>query len=421
MSNINVETQRRNTANYRFGVSFDYAKVKFAWRRQPYANKLVVGVIDDAIGKKFDIIDVGTGESIENNKEAMEVIETMWLDIIKNIHFQRAYGKSLGMLFKVDGREMPVWRAYDTNDYFVEYDDFGFPIKYTITNRIGGTAAKVDMRDVVANELDFTYELIINETEAKGDGISVLESVWDQLFALSQLDENGTYYAIRYGAGIRYLKIPQSKLTDSTYMNSLLSFLEGSVGVNGVHSLPYTEVPGGTRMETEIVNESAVQIRFLELRDMLLGSLSSQTGIPREVFLGSQIGLRSSEKNEDSYFDYLQSIQDDYKPFFKWIIHLLNGIFEWFGEDTIIDIKYVGRDTLSDDETVEMIKQKVEIANKAGFDVDKEWLANILDIPLEDKVIPPQLDGFQDGTDDADDADDAEVVEEEEEKTDAEE
>lgn len=416
MSSINVTTQKRNVANYRFGQDFDYDKVRFQWRRTPYANRLVVGVVADAIGKKFNVIDTETGEPVENNEEIKDIIETMWLDILKTIHFQRAYGKSLGMFFTVDGMDVPIFRAYDMRHYFVEYDEFGFPIKYNITNNVGGVMAISTGRDVVDDELDFTYELLIDEEEAKGEGLSVLESVWDTLFSLMQLDENGTYYAIRYGAGIRYLKIPQEKLSNSAYMSNLNSFLSGAIGVNGVFSLPYTVSTGGTKMETEIVNENAVQIKFLEIRDLLIGSLSAQTGIPREIFLGSEIGLRSSEKNEDRYFDYLQSIQDDYKPFFKWIVSTLNTKFEWFSEDLLIDIDYVGRDTLSDEESMAVLATKIDIANKAGFNVPIDWLASMLDIPLEEKEIDPL--GINGATDaDVDDEEDEieEVVDEDEE------
>ena len=329
---IKTSIQDRNSINFRYGQSFTYDNITYAWRRQPYSNKLVVGVVENAIGKGFNVVDSKTRKPIMKNEEIRELLDTMWIDIKNSIFYERAYGKSLGMFWQFDDRGMPLWRAYDTNHYFAQYDEFAVPIKYDVINRVGGTHASANQHQIIGEQLKSTYELIIREDMDKGEGRSVLEPVWDLIFALSSLDEQGTYYAIRYGSGIRFMKIPEAKFTDAAFMTKINSMLRGAIGSNGVYALPYATI-NGVKEDFDVASESAVQIRFLELRDMLLGSFSAQTGIPREVLLGSQIGLRSSEKNEDAYFDYLQSIQEMYKPFFKWIVNSLNTLFEWYNEN----------------------------------------------------------------------------------------
>lgn len=398
---LRVVTQEKNPVDYRYGQLFTYDNAKVAWRRQAFAHKLVVGVVDDAIGKGFNIIDSKTKKIIKNNTEAQEIIATMWTDLKKTMYYDRAYGKSLGMFFLPAGANIPIWRAYDIRNYYASYDKFAIPTMYHITNSVGGTDAQSETMEVIDGDLDFAYEIITREDDEKGEGLSVLEPVWDTLFALSSLDENATYYAIRYGAGIRYMKIPQSKFTDTAFMSKVMAMLKGAIGANGVYALPYATV-AGVKEEFDIASESAVQIDFLSLQRLFLGSLSAQTGIPLEVWLGALLGLRSSEKNEDRYFDYLQSIQDDYRKFLKWIVYKLNTLFKWFEEALIIGIEFIGRDTMSKDEMITFIGKKLDIATKAGYTIPKNWLAGVLEIPLEEKELDP-LGINKDVNDDTDD------------------
>ena len=69
--------------------------------------------------------------------------------------------------------------------------------------------------------------------------------------------------------------------------------------------------------------------------------------------------------------------------------YTLNSLFGWFSEETIIDIDYVARETLDEEEKLTLIDIKLDIASKAGFTVKKDWLAKELKIPLEDKEIDP--------------------------------
>lgn len=406
-------TQDRDATKYRFGQDFTYQNCKYAWRRQPYPNKLVVGTVDDAIGKGFNIIDVKTKKTILKNDEARAVINTVWKDLKKTIYYDRAYGKGLGVFYLIEkegvpNEELVLWRSYDPSHYYAFYDKFGIASKYVVTDFVGGVDAQSFMSEIIDEDLLRSYELIIREDEEKGEGLSVLEPVWDTLFSLSMLDEQGTYYAIRYGAGIRYMKIPEAKFLDTAFMSKIMAMLKGAIGSNGVYALPYQTI-GGVREEFEISSEHAVQINFTQLRDMILGSLSAQTGVPLEIWLGALLGLRSSEKNEDRYFDYMQGIQEDYRDFFKWVVYTLNDLFIWFTDGLLIDIEYIGRDTLSKDELVDQVGKKIDIASKAGFNVPKEWLAGILEIPLEDKEIDPL--GINKAAKDKEDKEDQEEVE----------
>ena len=74
----------------------------------------------------------------------------------------------------------------------------------------------------------------------------------------------------------------------------------------------------------------------------------------------------------------LEAVQADYRPFLIWIIKRLNKKFKWFTEDTIIDIQYHTRDTLNEDEKLDIVGKKVDIANKAGYNVKMAWLASEL-------------------------------------------
>ena len=216
------------------------------------------------------------------------------------------------------------------------------------------------------------------------------------------------------------MKIPEKKFTDTVFMSRIMKMLKGAIGANGVYALPYSTV-AGVKEDFDIASESAVQIDFIMLRDLLLGSLSAQTGIPREVFLGSQIGLRSSEKNEDSYFDYLQKIQRGYRPFLKWVVYTLNLLFNWFSEEAIIDIEYIPRETLDDEEKLVNVGLKIDIASSAGYSVPMDWLAKELGIPLEEKEIDPLNINGETKDDTETENEDKEDPKEDEEKGDSEE
>ena len=429
MPQISTVTQNKKAINWRYGRDYDYFNIQYTWRRTPYGNKLVVGTVDDALGKRFNILELKTtpaikdGEEatkefieIEKNDEAWEIIGSMWKDIKKTIYYDRGYGKGLGSFFQKKGEDVPFWRAYDTQHYFVKYDEFGVPEQLDVINNVGGTHAISKHQTLLDKELTLAFEIITRETETKGEGISVLEAPWDTLFSLSSLDEQGTYYAIRYGAGIRYMKIPEKKFNDDAFMGKIMSMLKGAIGANGVYALPYSTVAGVTEA-FEIASEHAVQINFLQLRDLLLGSLAGQTGIPIEIFLGSRLGLRSSEKNEDAYFDYLQGIQEDYREFLKWIVITLNFLFGWFSKDAIIDIGYIPRETLDEEEKIMLVGTKVDVASAAGYTVPKDWLSKELGIPLEDKEIDPLgiNPGDKKGDDDDDESSEDDKEEDEEE------
>lgn len=386
---LNTAIEVTEDVNFRYGQDFTYFNAKVAWRRKGYANRLVVGVVDEAIGKGFHVIDVKTKKPVKNDDEIREVLELLWLDIKKACYYDRAYGKSLGMFFYETGMTMPIFRAFDINNYFVKYNELAIAEQYDITDKVGGMFTSTKTRQVIDNDLNAAYEIIIREDDTKGEGLSVLEPVWDTLFALSSLDAQGTYYGIRYGAGIRYMKIPESKFNNPAFMSQINKMLKGAIGANGVYNLPY-ETVAGVKEELEINSEDAVQIRFLELKKLLLGTLAGQTGIPLEIWEGSMLGLRSSEKNEDKYFDYLQGVQDDYRRFFKWIVYMLNSFFQWFPDTTLIALEYVYRETLDEGEKLAQLSQKLDIASKAGFNVPMEWLVEQLGgMPLEEKSLDP--------------------------------
>ena len=427
MVQISTVTLNKNAINCRYCRYFDYYNIRYTWRRNTYGSKLVVGVVDDALGKRFNILELkieGEGETatkefkeIEKNDEAWEIINSMWKDIKKTIYYDRAYGKGLGSFYQKKGMDIPFWRAYDTYHYYVKYDDWGMPEQYDVVNNVGGTHASSNNQTLIDGDLTLAYEIITRESETKGEGISVMEAPWDTLFSLASLDEQGTYYAIRYGAGIRYMKIPEAKFNDKVFMARVMSMLKGAIGANGVYALPYSSI-GGVKEEFDIASEHAVQIDFLQLRELLLGSLAAQTGIPIEIFLGSRLGLRSSEKNEDAYFDYLQGIQEDYRDFLKWIVVTLNFLFGWFSKDAIIDIGYVPRETLDEEEKMMLVGSKIDIASAAGYSVPMDWLSKELSIPLEEKEIDPL--GINDGDNPEDPAADETTDEPEEDKEDKE-
>lgn len=383
-----VTTQKRRNEMFRYGQAYDNSKITFMIDRNPYAYRLTYGVVRDAIGKGIKTIEKETEKDKTWSKDMWEVLKKEWKTLEKYFGDERGFRKALFMVRETNNET--VLRSFTPKDYSVAYDKHYNIVKMNATEYIGGSEAMSILHQIPANidsgvvdekfDLDSLYELIIRESDRKGEGKSVLQPVWDTLFSLMMLDEHATYFVIRVGGGLKIIKVPEDKLNDAKYMAKIRNAVEGVNSGNGVMIIPTVNVAGTNVQDLTFELLSGELIDFLAVRDLLLGSLAAATGIPREVWLGSELGLRSSETNQSNYFSVLQDIQDDYRPFLEWLIRKLNKKHKWFGEEEEFDIEFIARSEMTDRQKMELWNIKGDILSKFHGKIDDKELAKIIGV-----------------------------------------
>ena len=388
---INVETQKRNVYNFRFGQDFDFEKATYMWRRNAYANYWVSGIIDEIFLKGFKLVKPNTEEQYKWNPKMWETLKPMWVDILMGIKHQRANGKSLLTIMEdsTDTEEL-LLRSFHIKQYQVEYTK-SFAIKtINATEHVqGSNATTIDHSWGEKDDKSGLYELIISDIFKKGTGISELEKIWDILFGLMTLEEHATLYAIRNGGGLPVAKIPMSLLADEEFMVAFNSGMQKFGAINTINIIPTADDDTFKGVEFDVIQSD--QMDFLAIRDLLLGALAAATGIPREVWLGSELGLKSAETNRDSFYTLKQNIQAMYEKLFEWIIRKLNEHYKWFGEKTQFDFLFAV-DQVKDEVTeMNVLKVKIEIVNAAGYNIDEKELSSMLGLKLIKKEIPAPL------------------------------
>ena len=383
-SQVFVPTVAKDDSKFRFGQHFTNEQIDYMSRRNPYANKLTYGVVRDAIGKGFKLVDEND-KDIDVSKDFEKDMKKYLRVIINAFAYERAYGKAILAVFRESNKI--ALHAFSKQSYRVSYDKFGNIKEASLSLKIGGTIPSTETVEYSKRDAEkYIVEIITRPLETIGEGESVMLPVWDQLFGLSVLDEHAVYFAIRVGGGLIVVKVTQSQANDPGYMAGLETMIGNMNSANGVMIFPVSDMENFDREVLEL--KSGEQIDFESLRNLLLGSLSAQSGIPREVFLGSELGMRSAETNQSAYFSYLQDVQGDFSEFLSQIIDILNQHHNWFSEGLDYKIKYNIRETKTEEQTVNLLETKGKIVGLFKANMAIEDLADLLDLPLIEAEVP---------------------------------
>lgn len=407
-SSIKVSVEKRRDDRFRYGQIFTTRNIDHMVERSPFAFFLTDGIIDDAIGKGIKVVDPETEKVTDWYIQFLAVLNTMFTDVMKGFKYERRYGKSDSILFD-SADDALMLRIFSPKNYFVEYSKEYKITKLDAMETVGGIMASTIPHTLTTeDDLDKNYELLIREKETKGQGMSVLEPYWDTLYSLRVLDANATRFAVKEGGGLYVANVPTGKnKDDKNYRNVVREQLQSIDSSMGTITLPmYTDSDGKVIAKPALEQISGDQIDFIAIRDLLIGSLAAGTRIPREVLLGSELGLKSAETNQSAYFSLLQDIQDDYIPYWKWLINTLNKKFNWFTEGQEFDIVYNTRDVMTEEQKIDLLVKKAELVEKLRGKVSDEELSAMVGMTLVEQAEPPIID--------EDDEEDDEEDEEEE-------
>lgn len=384
---IKVNVEKRRDDRFRYGQLFTTRNIDHMVERSPYAFRITDKIIDDAIGKGIKTVDPETEKITSWYQEFLAVLTTMFTDVMKGFKYERRYGKSDSILFD-DGDNDLMLRIFSPKNYFVEYSKQFIITKLDAMEVVGGIMSHTISHSLTTeDELDKNYELLIREKETKGQGMSVLEPYWDTLYSLRVLDANATRFAVKEGGGLYVANVPTGKgKDDKDYRNVVRQQLQSIDSSMGTITLPmYTDSDGKVIAKPALEQISGDQIDFIAIRDLLIGSLSAGTGIPREVLLGSELGLKSAETNQSAYFSVLQDIQDDYIPYWKWLINTLNKKYNWFPEGEVFDIIYNTRDVMTENQKIDLLVKKADLINKLRGKISDEELSAMVGMTLVER------------------------------------
>lgn len=368
----NPAVQTKHDHIFRYGQFFTKEQLRINSRRNPYANFLTYGIVDEIFDKGVEPIIEG-----QNAKYAVEILNSVANEHLASIKkacvYDRIYGKALITLTENNGEFF--FRAFPPDKYEIDYDAFG-RITRVVTHT--NTAIEVLTDEFTGEQLQWIYEIISTPSEKIGEGISVLEPIWDELYSLSLLNANATYFVVRIGGGLKVLRVTEKDLRNDSAMSGLMRTLHEMDSASSTITLPIVE---GQTEQASLEVLTGDQIDFLSIRDLVLGAVSVATGIPREAFLGNEIGMRSSEVNQEQYFSILQNIQDNYLPVLTWFFDTLIKVYKLNVKYSAV--KFGSHAELSDSDNIALMGNKIDFVSKALKYLSVQQIEQIVGFSLD--------------------------------------
>lgn len=418
---MSTETQTIREGLFRFGQWFSRQNRKFSYYRDPFANFLCKGVIDDAMLKGFDVAKVGTEELLKWNDALQKVLPDHYDEFMQTMYFQQRDGKGLQLMMKKES--VLVNFAGAVGQYRLWKNALGKPTKGTFTPQIDGyPGAKLQSLD--ADEDNF-MELIINRREKIGEGMSVLEPLWDVLFAIYMLVSHSAYFIARAGAGLKKSKVPESVLTDVGGSDILTTLARAMTEFgSAADTIIVPETLAGVPVDFDIITVDN-PIDFGKILDYYLTVIAFHTGIPQSTLKGLVPGqIASGLVNEASYFDFQQDLQSNYIKYYKWFVNQLNKFYTFtVEEDLEFDILFRVRKVISEEQEIELLTKKLGLAKQwkdLGLTtlraIHMSKIEGVTEADLREGVDDPPtfLDNKGKPTDEQDDSNDEEKVEDDE-------
>lgn len=378
---ISDSTNYREGA-FRFGGQISYDNLREHYYRDDITYFLCKGLIEEAIGKGFEVVD-DNDQPLDWNDEFQDVLGQYIPELIRGLAIERRDGRAL-LAFMSDSGNL-YFRSFTQEFYGVDYNKFGDIEEAVAKSRIDGYPSDVDHR-FEQSDIDSIREIILRRREKVNSGMSYMEPIWDISIALYFVASHIAYHVARAGAGIKAVEMESDEHTpvdplDDDDIDNLIEDLAQFGSANDVLYLP----PGVTLKESLL--NSAGQIKWMELFDILLARISIYTGVPGSRLKGIVPGqLEGAEVNEESYFDVLRDIQEQVKPVIKWFVRRLNDFYEW-EDDPDFDILFNVREEMSEADQLDLDMKKVEYASalmQAGFTKVQAFKKAGIDISIND-------------------------------------
>lgn len=349
---------------FRFGGQITYEHLRQHYYRDDVTYFLCKGLIEESVGKGFEVIDPQTEETLDWDQELQEIISDrrMMPELVRGLAMERRDGRAL-LAFMRNGTEL-IFRSFTHEFYGVDYDEFGEVEEAVAQSDILNRPQRTEHR-FGENELESIREIIFRRREKVNSGMSYMEPIWDISIALYFVASHIAYHVARAGAGIKAVEQEMDESTpvdplDDEDIDDLIEKLANFGSANDVLVLP----PGVT-MNEKLLN-SAGQVRWGEIFDILLARLTIYSGVPSSRLKGLVPGqLEGAEVNEESYFDVLRDIQQLVKPVLRWFVSRIAEFYDLAsGDDVSFDIRFNVREEMSEVDQLELDMKQLELVEK---------------------------------------------------------
>ena len=308
--------QVRNMGLFRSGQDFDYDDLEYIADREIIAEFLIYDLVERAIGKGFNLKQ--EEEDHKSNDEIQTEILPIYEDYKISCQKQRLFGKMVNEI--QEANEKLYLNTFDPRDFNIELDMLDNITKLGVTEKIENFTTEGDKtleeRAITDfKDIFFTYR---KGKRARNKGKSYLESTYDALVGIQNLQESCVYFVIRVGAGLKIIHVPFSKMADDEYMDELEDNIRTMNAENTTMILGYDDATG-QKQEVQLLTGQPID--FNTLLVFYYKFISIKSGVPVTILEGVTPGqLEGGKINETLLFDVLAKIQKECEEFLRWII-----------------------------------------------------------------------------------------------------
>jgi hypothetical protein len=386
MPEMTVETEKRNQGVYRVGQRFDNASINFISHRDPTTAYLVDGIVRDAVGKGFVVLDPKTKEPISWNDKFQLENDKYYETLLQGATITRSYGQSVLTFMNKEKEGEFLLRAYRPRDFQLKFNEETDLVKVETWLSIVGVARMNKKTFQTEEEIEDTFWYVWRHKPIHGQVMSYIEPIFDNLWGLYTIDANSIYYVVRVGGGLKIVKVPLQLLANEEWRSE---FESGMENLNSPNSLILVPLMDGVETQVEFnVDTGGPAIDFTKIRDVHLDRISSYSGVPRNKFIGAELGLRSAEQNTLNFWDVLQGIQKHMTPLIKWYVNKIAKATGLITEDAEFEISFNVRHELSQEAKTDLLTKQLKnvkelVGMKSALGITNKQIVELTEVDLE--------------------------------------
>jgi len=318
---------KQNPAVFRYWQRIVHAVRNIVRYRTPIGAYLATGFYEESFQRGFDLHDEEDKE--QKLTELNERLTPKFIDDYTQKLIQ-AYGTA-----RYHGYCLMVYFKFQTNEekqfYWIKPKDITKIIIEPGTKNVTElhfnppifTDDSKQLKPIELKPKDPRLEdvlLIGNYSETIGQYRAWVDPIFDDLIGLANTNQQTALRTIRVSSGLRYIMAPASiigddeaqakleKFLNNFGMNSYLVFPEGAFGADGKQRFEF-----GIKF-----GEGSLPSNPKDDRDIHLEAISGYTRLPRETFIGSELGLRSAETNRQGFLNQVNLAQIKSNYHYMW-------------------------------------------------------------------------------------------------------
>ena len=304
------------------------SELLYGVKREPLANRIVVGVAEDVFNKWFKIVNIDKPDDVDLDKQVQADLELLEAKqhLTRLAILERLYGWSVLVLGYQDSAEdlqtsvknpssLDTLQVYSKPDVSkIEENEDPESENYLYPEYVTLSVSRGSQRIHLSRFLWTSTRLV----DHRYLGVGALENVYDDINALRRMRWSLAMTMIRHGSGFPDVKLIGASIADVDAfiasgqfdnLNAMRYFVH-----NDQQELNFKGAEGS------VLNPSVYVLPIFE-------SISAGTRIPVAILRGAQAGaLTGSEVNEREYAQLLSSIQSQYERTVKQLVTAIMNV-----------------------------------------------------------------------------------------------